>query len=152
MKTEELFPTELDELAFLLEEVPRALRRRFDEKVQAYGLSRTQWRVIAYTLRNEGLTQSDLARCLELERMTIGLTLAKMEASGLIERRFCDQDRRARRVYTTSKARDLVPELRHRADSTYAELLAGLSQSETRRLRALLSKVADNLRDPNYRD
>ena len=93
MSDEPSFPTELDELAFLLEEVPRALRRRFDARTLAFGLSRTQWRILAYLLRDEGMTQTELARCLELERATIGLTLDKMEEKGLIEKRRSPGDR-----------------------------------------------------------
>ena len=75
MSTEDTFPTPLDELAFLLEEVPRALRRKFDERTLAHGLSRTDWRILAYLFRDRGMSQTELAKCLELERMTVGLAL-----------------------------------------------------------------------------
>ena len=62
MKADETFPTPLDELAFLLEEVPRSLRRKFDERTHAHGLSRTQWRILAYLLRDPGMSQTELAQ------------------------------------------------------------------------------------------
>lgn len=140
------FPTAMDELAFLLEEVPRSLRRRFDERVRAHGLNRTQWRILAYLLRDEGLTQTELGRCLELERMTIGLTLDKMEEKGLVERRRCQSDRRIRRVYTKPEARELIAPLRRQADAIYKELLRGIDGENLRNLRSTLEMMAGNLK------
>lgn len=109
-------------------------------------MNRTQWRILAYLLRDEGLTQTELGRCLELERMTIGLALDKMEKKGLVERRACRSDRRLRRVYTKPKARKMVPPLRHEADTIYDELLRGISGDHLRRLRRTLEVMATNLK------
>ena len=51
MNSEHTFPTRLDELAFLLEEVPRSLRKQFDGRVQPHGLGRTQWRILACAIQ-----------------------------------------------------------------------------------------------------
>lgn len=151
MSDEPDFPTELDQLAFLLEEVPRALRRRFDERMLVFGLSRTQWRILAYLLRDEGMTQTELAQCLELERVTVGLTLNKMEEKGLIERRRAHGDRRSWRVYAMPTAKTLVPALRREADQIYAELLAGLSRHRLNEFRSVLEALALNLRELGFR-
>ncbi len=140
------FPTELDELAFLLEEVPRALLRRFEARTQAIGLSRTQWRLLAYLLREEGITQTELARRLDLERVTIGLTLDKMEAKGLVERRRSPGDRRSWRVHAKPEARKLLPQLRKEADAAYAEMLAGIAAEDLAAFRSILEAMAANLR------
>ena len=146
MNSDVTFPTRLDELAFLLEEVPRSLRKQFDGRVQAQGLGRTQWRILAYLLRDPGMSQIELARCLELERMTIGLALDKMEKAGLVERRRSHEDRRVQLVYALPKARDLLPELRQEADASYAELLRGLSDDQIEQFRTTLEAMARNLR------
>lgn len=145
MAVKQPYPTELDKLAFLLEEVPRALRRRFDERTQGFGLTRTQWRILAYLLRDEGLTQSELARCLELERMTISLTIDKMEEKGLVERRRSPGDRRSWRVYAKSEAHALMPGLRKEADRAYAEMLAGLAPERIAEFKSVLETLALNL-------
>lgn len=139
------FPTGLDELAFLLEEVPRALLRRFDARTQAFGLSRTHWRLLAYLLRDEGITQTELARHLDLERVTIGLALDKMEAKGLVEKRRSPGDRRSWHVYAKPGARKLLPKLRKEADGAYAEMLAGIAQEDLAAFRKVLEAMAANL-------
>ena len=146
MSTDDTFPTPLDELAFLLEEVPRSLRRKFDDRIQVHGLSRTQWRILAYVLRDPGMSQTELARCLELERMTIGLALDKMEANALVQRERSSRDRRVQLVRATAKARGLLPKLRLEADATYAELLRDMSEDRIAELRSILEMLAANLR------
>lgn len=145
MTAENSFPTSLDELAFLLEEVPRALRRKFNERIEAHGLSRTHWRILAYLFREQGMSQTELARCLELERMTIGLALDKMEQNGLVERRRSATDRRAYQVFALPKAMDLLPDLRRKADETYAEMLSGMSETGIAEFRRTLELFAANL-------
>lgn len=146
MSADSSFPTPLDELAFLLEEVPRSLRRNFDERIQAHGLSLTQWRILAYLLRDPGISQTELARFLELERMTIGLALDKMEDRGLVERRRSSTDRRVQLVYATPKAVALLPELRLEADATYAQLLRDIPEDRMAEFRKILELLAANLR------
>lgn len=129
--TDETFPTPLDGLAFLLEEVPRALRRKFDERTGAHGLSLTHWRILAYLFRDPGMSQTELARCLELERMTIGLALDKLEQNGLVKRQRSPNDRRVQLVYVTGKAMGLLPDLRQHADATFAECSAICQRSKS---------------------
>ena len=43
--------TPLDALTFRLEDLPRHLRRIIDDALQDHGLSRTQWRLLAYVMR-----------------------------------------------------------------------------------------------------
>jgi DNA-binding XRE family transcriptional regulator len=71
--------TEADGLVFLIEEVPRKLRRVFDASTAKFGLTRTQWRALAYIFRTPGLTQTELAKCLELERASVGHVIDQLE-------------------------------------------------------------------------
>src|SRR3546814_5342726 len=55
--------TDSDEFVFVIEEVPRKLRRLFDASMARFGLTRTQWRALVYIYRTPGITQTDLAKC-----------------------------------------------------------------------------------------
>ena len=48
-------------LGFLLHDVARLLRTRFDQRARVLGLSRAQWSVLAHLSRNEGIRQNALA-------------------------------------------------------------------------------------------
>ena len=52
--------TASDEFVFLIEEVPRKLRRKFDASTARFGLTRTQWRALVYIYRTPGMTQTCL--------------------------------------------------------------------------------------------
>ena len=59
-------------LGFLLGDVSRLLRKRFDARAAMLGLTRAQWRVLARLRRREGINQTELAEILEIETITLG--------------------------------------------------------------------------------
>jgi len=140
------FLNESDEFAFLLEEVPRVLRKAFDESNAQFGLSRTQWRTLAYLIKTEGMTQTELANCLELERATIGLTIDHLEKLEFVERRSAEGDRRVWRIFLRPKAIEIIPELRKEADAVYHKMLKGISEADLATIRTNMEKMARNLR------
>ena len=56
-----------DSLGFLISDVSRLMRRRFDERAREVGATRAQWRTLTTLSRNEGLNQGALADLLEVE-------------------------------------------------------------------------------------
>lgn len=60
----------------------RALNRR----LTAVGLSVGQWPVLLALLEEDGLTQSELSRRLDIEQPTTANTLQRMQRDGLIHR------------------------------------------------------------------
>jgi len=46
-------------LGFLLHEVARLLRKRFEQISRESGLTRSQWQALAYLAQNEGATKAD---------------------------------------------------------------------------------------------
>lgn len=139
------FPTPLDALTFRFEDLPRLLRRRVDTALDGYDLSRTHWRLLAYVLREEGMTQTELARCLELERATVGQAIDAMESKGLIARAQKPGDRRVWCIVATARAHALLPELRIIIDEIYAQLFKGFDDRDLAQLGQFLDRMADNV-------
>jgi MarR family transcriptional regulator for hemolysin len=71
-----------------------------------------------------------------------------MEEGGWVERRPDPNDRRARLLYMTGKARPVIEELRALAEELYAEALAGLSADARTQLIGLLTQLRHNLVEP----
>ncbi|HMS19791.1 MAG TPA: MarR family transcriptional regulator [Sphingorhabdus sp.] len=141
------YVTDADELVFLVEEVPRKLRRLFDASTARFGLTRTQWRALAYIFRTPGLTQTELAKCLELERASVGHVIDQLERAEYVERRAVEGNRRVWTLHLLPKAVSILPSLREEADAIYERLLAGFSIEEIATVRLLLSTMTANL-DP----
>ena len=70
-------------LGFLLHDVARLLRKRFEQSARDLGLTRSQWQTLAYLNRNEGIHQGGLAEILEIEPITLVRILDKLEERGL---------------------------------------------------------------------
>ena len=141
------FLTDQDRLVFLLEELTRRLRRTFDTSVEQFGLTRTQWRALAYLYRTPGMTQTELAGQLELERASIGQAIDRLEHLGLVERRSAKNDRRVWQVHLQPAAIDLLPKMRVEADQIYARLLEGIRGEDLEAFKSTLATMQHNLGD-----
>jgi len=139
------FLTEADQFVFLLEEITSRLRRVFDASVEQFGLNRTQWRTLAYLYRTPGMTQTELAKQLDLERASIGQAIDRLEAMNLVERRGAKNDRRVWQIHLLPAAMELLPALRKMADATYGRLLFGIDPNDLENLGKAIIKMRDNL-------
>ena len=134
-----------DSLGVLLSNSARLLRRRFDERARSLGVSRAQWQVLFALSRNEGINQAGLAEALDVETITVGRMVDRLEEAGLVERRADPADRRAWRLHLTARAHPLLTQLRVVAEGVMAETLAGLGPEGEAQLAAMLTVVRGNL-------
>jgi len=130
---------------FLLYDAARLLRRDFDRRARAIGLTRAQWSVLAHLSRNEGISQAGLADILDIEPITLARLLDKLEEAGWVERRPHATDRRVYTLYITAKAWPLIAQIRALAAETREVALAGVSPQEQARLVEVLTRVRANL-------
>ena len=134
-----------DTIGVLVSDVTRLLRRRFDAQARSIGVSRAQWRVLIALARAEGINQAGLAERLDVETITVGRMVDRLEEAGLVERRADPADRRAWRLFLTPRAHPILAELQAVAVGVRAEMLAGLSADEEAALQGLLQRLRGNL-------
>jgi DNA-binding MarR family transcriptional regulator len=132
-------------VAYLLSDSARLLRRAFDLRVRAKGVTGPQARLLLVLGLHEGQNQGFYAEQLDVEAITLGRMLDRMEEAGLIERRRDPADRRAWRVHLTAAGQDLLPHLREDIAPMVEAMLAGVSAADRDRLAALLEQVRANL-------
>ncbi|NLS15933.1 MarR family transcriptional regulator [Rhizobium sp. P40RR-XXII] len=132
-------------LGFLLHDVARLLRKRFEQRAKDLGLTRSQWQTLAYLANNEGIHQAGLAEILEIEPITLVRILDKLSERGLVERRQHPNDRRSWLLYLCVEARPLIDTMRDMGDQTRKEALEGTSQEDHERLHELLTLMKSNL-------
>lgn len=138
---------DVERLAFLLHNIPRLVRKRFEGRGNQLGLSVAQWRLLSWLLKEEGATQARLAELLEIEPISVSRLIDRMAESGWVERRQGVRDRRVRKVFATDKAREAYKQIKTLAGGIYEEALAGLDSSERAALIGALEKMAENLAD-----
>lgn len=136
-----------DTLGFLIGDLSRLLRRRFDVRARTIGVTRPQWRMLTTLARNEGANQGRLAELLDVEPITLCRMVDRLAEAGLVERRPDPADRRAWRIFLTDAAQPILDELRTHGDALIAEATAGISADEQAQLSALLIRLRANLTD-----
>ncbi len=137
----------LERLGFLIHDAARLLRKRFEAKGRAYGLSAAQWRLLVRLVKEEGVAQARLAELLEIEPISVSRLLDRMEEGGWIERRQDASDRRVRMIFPTDKSRAAFAEIKSVAGEVYDLALAGLDAAEKQTLIKALNTMITNLSD-----
>ena len=137
-----------DSLGFMISDISRLMRKRFDERARLIGATRPQWRTIAMLSRNEGINQGGLAELLEIEPITLCRMIDRLEEAGKVERRRDPDDRRAWRIYLTPKARPVIEQLRAIADDMISEALEGIDEAQRVQLTQSLEAIRANLLPP----
>ena len=135
----------LPTIGFVLHDVGRLMRKRFEQQAAHLGFTRSQWLVLLHLAKNEGIHQAGLAEILEVEPITLVRILDKLEGRGLIERRQHPTDRRLWLLYLDPKARSSLEPLHAIGEATRAEALAGLSDADRAALLRMLGAIKTNL-------
>lgn len=134
-----------DNIGTMLVQVARLLRRRFDERARGIGVTRPQWQVLTLLKRNEGINQGGLAELLEVEPITLGRMIDRLQDADLVVRRADPNDRRAWRLHVTERGEDLIEQLRPFAKETFTLALEGIDEQQQQQLMATLDRMRGNL-------
>jgi len=134
-----------DTITMLMHDIARRARYRFDARARAMGVTRPQWRALFTLAHQPGLTQSELAEYLEVERISLCRMVDRLAEAALVERRADPDDRRVWRLHLTENAHGLVDQLAEVAQEVEHECLAPLSQTEQELVRDALRRVRDAL-------
>lgn len=137
-----------ENIGFLLSDVSRLLRRRFDERARVIGVTRAQWRTLTMLSRNEGINQGGLADLLEVEPITLCRMVDRLEEAGHVERRRDPNDRRAWRIFLTDQSRPLLHQLRSIADELFDVALSGIDAGQQAELISTIGRMRANLSEP----
>jgi DNA-binding MarR family transcriptional regulator len=92
------------DLFFLVHDVARLIRVAADKRARVDGMTRAQWALLIQLFRHPGLSQKEVADLLEVEPISVGRLVDRLERNGLIERRPDPADRRIWRLNLTEAA------------------------------------------------
>jgi MarR family transcriptional regulator for hemolysin len=132
-------------LGLLLHHVDRLLKKRFEQNSRESGLTRSQWQVLSYLAQNEGINQARLAGLIEIEPISLGRIVDKLEAMGLIKRNPHPTDRRTWLLHLMPAASSRLEQVGEYSDVTRREALAGVSEADKQHLLKTLQALKANL-------
>lgn len=130
---------------FLIHDVSRLRRIVVDRALKPLGITRSQWWVLAFLSRRDGMTQTALAGDLDLTKVAIGGLIDRMETGGFVERRADERDARARRVYLTRAGQKLVATIRENVDAVETDILTAVTENELDDAARALVKIKGRL-------
>jgi DNA-binding MarR family transcriptional regulator len=104
----------------LVSNLARLVRTLADARAREHGMTRAQWMILVHLDRQPGMSQNELASLIEVEPITVGRLVDRLEARGMVERRPDPSDRRIWRLHLTPDARPMLKEI----DKARAELNA----------------------------
>ncbi len=131
----------------VLHDVARLMRTRFDQLARARGMTRAQWMILARLDRQPGLSQNEMAAICEVEPITIGRLIDRLEVRGLVERRADPDDRRIRRLHLLPAARPIIDEIMLYKDDMKTQILSGLDPGALDQVVDSLLFIKNNLTD-----
>ena len=131
---------------FLLNDVARLMRTAYDRRIRKLGLTRAQWWVLTHLYRSNGVSQTELAETLEIEKPTLGRLLDRLEAKGWVRREHDAKDRRVWRVHLTDEVEPALRTMRTIAKELRRDALAGIGAAERERFVDTLLAIKENLR------
>jgi DNA-binding MarR family transcriptional regulator len=133
------------DLLIVLHDVARMMRTRIDQRARLYAMTRAQWIILARLERQPSMSQNELATLCEVEPITVGRLVDRLEARGMLERRADPADRRIRRLHLLAAAEPILREIaRYRLEMT-ERVTQGLDTRAREALIDALLHIKENL-------
>ncbi|MGN1372471.1 MAG: MarR family winged helix-turn-helix transcriptional regulator [Candidatus Coproplasma sp.] len=117
-----------------------------DKVLSPIGITGAQVKYLLGVAGDEGISQDMLARKMMINKSNVARQLSALEESGYIKRVQSAEDKRVMLVYTTDKAKAIVPELRKENGRWRDIVCEGLTKEEIDQLAYLLDKLIANAR------
>lgn len=135
-------------IGFLVHDVSRMRRTLFDQEVKQLGITRAQWWALANLSRHEqeGMIQSDLARLLDVGKVTIGGLIDRLEASGHVVRQADDHDRRIKRIFITDLGYEVIEGMAEVGRRLNSVIMRGITLDHIHIAEDVMQSMKENLR------
>jgi len=112
---------------------------------KTYGLSKIQWRVLATIGQHHEISAREICQFTRLDKMQVSRAISKLIASGILFQQTGELDRRTNQLNLTAQGQLLYQEIIPLVQSQEQKLLAGLTDSERKQLKAVTLKLSGQL-------
>lgn len=133
-------------LTYLFMQIATNYRNYLQKLLNEIGLNSGQIYVLVSLWKNDGQTQTDLAKSLNLALPTINKMVKSLASNGFVEAQKCGKDSRMVRVYLTVKGREIRASVEERRLKTESNFFSNLSDTERLMFSHLFEKLKENIR------
>jgi MarR family transcriptional regulator, transcriptional regulator for hemolysin len=133
-------------MGFVVNNTAKSFQRSLDIELRRnVGVTLSQWRVVGALILQPGLTQKEIADKMGIEGATLVPVIDKMEKEGLLKRKSDLADRRANRIYLTSKSDSLWTSMIECALKIRKSSTRNISENNIQITLDTLQKISKNL-------
>lgn len=111
------------------------------------GINDTYRPIVLLLSREDNLTQAEIASKIHLSTPSTSLTLQKMEAEGIIERKTDEEDRRQVRICLTSKGNELFKKLIELVHHVEEDVYGDISDDVQKEVNEVLKKIINRFNE-----
>ena len=136
----------IDSLGYQIGLLGRLYDRRLQEMLKDFGVAPGQFAPLVMLFEQDGLTQAELCRRINVEQPTMANTLQRMERDGLIRRKNDPADKRRSLVHLSPRAREMQAKVMESARAVSNQTVKGLSAGDQDDMFRLIARMVDNLK------
>jgi DNA-binding MarR family transcriptional regulator len=113
----------------------------------AVGIHPGQAQVLSVLWNDDGISQSEISRALEVSSPTVNLLVQKLEKSKFITSKKCKKDKRLMRVFLTKKGKDIRNDIELQWAKVEEKLFENFSDTEKVLGMMVIEKMKKNLQN-----
>jgi DNA-binding MarR family transcriptional regulator len=132
---------------YLIYLIDHAFHMKRNEMLLKYGITSSQNKVLRCLWEEDGLSQSDILKQLSVRAPSLTKLVEQLEKKGMIDRKICAEDGRAKMVYLTESGRNLKGKSLEVVYYLEDKLFEGFKEDEKREAVGHLTRMLENIKE-----
>ena len=120
-----------------------------DKRLKPYELSSGSYPYLLILSKNEGISQNKISKEIGYDKAMSARTISKLIKLGYLDRKKDDMDSRANKLYLTSKAKTIIPNILREIHDLVHLIAEDLNEEEQSITMASLNKILTNMKKIN---
>jgi DNA-binding MarR family transcriptional regulator len=137
------------DLLYVLHDVARLMRTRFDRYARTFGMTRAQGLTLLRLKYKPGMSQNELAVILDVEPITVARLIDRLEAGGYVKRCADPNDRRVHRLHLLPAAEPVLAQITQYREQTQSALAEAVDPAAWAAALKVLHDMKDKLTAEN---
>lgn len=124
----------------------RQLNIFLNHALEGTDISASETMYLGYLYQEDGVTQDDLVKAFSVDKAAVARTIQSMEEKQLVTRKSDSADKRAKRIFLTSKAISYKEKIIKLQDDWHKLTSAGISAGDSAIFEKVLNQITENAR------
>lgn len=133
------------ELTEYLRKIIQASYSKVEERLEKYELVKGQAQLLILIRDNDGVTQKELAKMLDVKYSSMSERLRKLENLGYVERTIDESNSKYKRIFITSSGKIAAVQCRRIQSEFQQTIYKGFAKKDINQFEKYLEKICNNI-------